>query len=167
MAGQMMTWEQLAKTYHISPGELPRLIEDFKDSGGQAGRFGVSDGEDLPISLFFPLETAPLCKACGRPILPEEDEDLPRWLLELDEEMCATCLSKMPVANLLKEGKLALHILILVYERRLHDVLPFLSLDSATEEMRQVSGQEDAEKKVTQGQWAGTAIVTKHLRPDR
>jgi hypothetical protein len=165
MAQQMMTFKQLAETYHISPGELQSLLEHFRESGGNVGRFGVSDSDDLPIDLFFPLETAPLCTVCGRPILDGDDDGIPGWLREFDEEVCPSCLSKMPVTNLLQDAKLTLYILLLICERRLNDVLPFLSLDSAREHMRQVSGQWDADVKVTQGDYSGSLIVAKHLRP--
>ena len=165
MAGQMMTWRQLTETYRISPGELSKLIAGFKDSGGQVGRFGVSDGEDLPIDLFFPLETAPLCKDCGRPMLEDEDEELPRWLLELNKELCLTCLSKLPVTALLENHQLPLYTMLVICNNRLSDVRIFLSLDSAREELRQLSGQEDAETKVTEGEYAGSVIVKKYVRP--
>lgn len=166
MAGQMMTFRQLAETYGISAGELPGLIEEFRDSGGRVGRFGVADGEDLPIDLFFPLETAPLCRACGQPILAGEEDALPLWLLQINEEMCPTCLSKMPVTALLKGGNLPLYIPLLIYKGQLIDVQVFLSLDSAREFLRLQSGQEDAMTKVREGAYKGSLIVTKHLKPN-
>ena len=159
-----MTYQQLTETYRIPPDELDELIKEFREAGGNVGRFGVSDGEDLPIDLFFPLETAPVCAECGLPIEEDEVHALPLWLRQINQEMCAACLNELPITSLLEEGKLTLYILLLVYDGRLKDVLPFLSLDSAREYLRDLTGLEiDAE--VITGVYARSLIVSKHMRP--